>query len=98
LGSDVFVERERRAAAMFFDLQYTLRQLLLAVPQPPPVRRIATTETPAAGFGCCPACHEFVRVEPWGPSGTALCPSCGRLIRRLDALGSERSLGASDEL
>lgn len=82
---------------MLFDPMYTMRQLLRAVAQP---RRFtgtaSTSETPAAGIGCCPVCHEFISVRP--TSGHAVCPSCGRLIRSLDPLGSDRSLGATDEL
>jgi hypothetical protein len=58
----------------------------------------ASPGKPVAGYGCCPACHEFVCIEPWGPSGNAICPNCGRMIRSLDPLGSDRSLGATDEL
>jgi hypothetical protein len=52
---------------------------------------------PVARFGCCPVCHEFVRIEPSLQAGGDRCPNCGRLIRSLDSLGSETSLGAADE-
>ena len=84
---------------MFFDPMYTMRRLLRAIPEPRTRSSVAATdssETPA--FGCCPACHDFVRVEPGGPSGTANCPNCGRLIRSLDALGSGGSLGRTPEV
>ncbi len=83
---------------MFFDPMYTIRQLLRAIPRPrmrPLEPTTASSVTPA--FGCCPACHEFVHVEPWGLSRAAVCPNCGRLIRSLDALGAGRSRGETPE-
>jgi hypothetical protein len=86
---------------MFFDPMLTMRRLLEAIPQPR--RRVAWTDTTSpgasvAGFGCCPVCHEFVRIETLSSATNVLCPSCGRLIRSLDPLGSDRSLGFTDEL
>jgi hypothetical protein len=84
---------------MFFDPMYTMGQLLRAVAQPRRVTSVArTSETPAVGIGCCPVCHEFVRARLPGPSARTFCPSCGRTIRSLDPLGSNGSLGATDEL
>jgi hypothetical protein len=91
---------ETGAPAVFFDPMYTLRQLLRAIPQPGR-RSVGPATTPsgttAVGYGCCPACHEFVSIPTSGPSASAACPSCGRPIRSLDALGSPGSLGATDE-
>ena len=38
--------------------------------------------------GCCPACGAFVYLGPPNSSGEAPCPSCGQLVRSLDALSS----------
>lgn len=80
-----------------YSLMWQLAKLI-----PKPKRRAGGSATTAssgavARFGSCPACHEFVQVKPWGPSGSAVCPNCGRLVRSLDALGSERSSTDSDE-
>jgi hypothetical protein len=86
---------------MFFvNAGYALRRMIEAFPLPRRTRGAGKSPTgkPVAGYGCCPACHEFVRSEPWGPSGNAICPSCGRLIRSLDALGSERPSAGTDKL
>lgn len=71
-----------------YSLMWQLAKLI-----PEPRVRTSGKETarhngPNEGFGCCPACHDFVRVESWGPSGTAICPSCERLIRSLEPLGA----------
>lgn len=78
-----------------------MQQLARLVPRPRRFRSwtgMTSLGSPQAGFGCCPACHEFIRIEPAGPRREATCPACGRAIRSLDPLGSERSLGATDEL
>ena len=84
---------------MFFDPMHTMRQLLRAIPQRGRASRSVSRPSaePITGFGCCPVCHDFVRVDSWGPTGGAICPGCGRLIHSLDSLGSTRSLGATDE-
>jgi hypothetical protein len=80
---------------------HAFRRMMEAFPLP---WRLAKRAEPAldratsAGYGCCPACQQFIRFEPRRPGGQAVCPSCGRLIRSVDPLGSARSLGATDEL
>lgn len=100
-GRDPSLAKSGAATNMVWDPMYTLRRLLDAIPQPGrrsvhPAR--ASSETPMAGYGCCPACHEFVCMQSSGPSTKAVCPNCGRLIDSLDALGSDRSNGRTDEL
>ncbi len=79
---------------MFFDPMGTLRRLLQAIPEtgrrfvrPAPALPASAVVT----VGCCPVCHEFVRINPVRPPAHSYCPSCGRAIRGLDPLGSERS-------
>ena len=83
---------------MFCDPMYAVRQLLIAFSRTPHVTGSHGVPIHPAHIGCCPACHDFVRVNSWERTGDGVCPSCGRRIKRLDALGSSNSLGATDEL
>jgi hypothetical protein len=75
---------------LFWDPNFALRQLMRMVPAPkqtaPSLRRTSVS-TPRVRCGCCPVCHEFVRIGPSGQPANAVCPSCGHSIESLDALG-----------
>jgi hypothetical protein len=85
---------------MFWDAEYVLRQLLAAIPGPrrsSERKRTARSGKPVASYGCCPACHEFVCMNPADRAGNARCPTCGHLIGTLVPLGAEGPTGVGDE-
>lgn len=76
----------------FWTLYSIARQMTRMVPDPSeryqhqkraPVRLLAVT----GGCGLCPACRDFVCIEPSGPDGDALCPHCGAWIDALEPPG-----------
>jgi hypothetical protein len=52
-------------------------------------RRSRLPGQPADGFGRCPVCREFIRLDGSTPAGQPHCPRCGRLVRSLDPLWPE---------
>lgn len=52
-------------------------------------RRKRAPVAPTDRYGCCPVCREFVRVRQAVLAGYTPCPSCGRMIRSLRALGDD---------
>ncbi len=81
-----------------YTAMWQMARLILSLPRRSGIAAVTTPGPPVDRCGGCPSCRALIRIEPTHPGKETFCPDCGRLIRSLEALGSERSPGGTPEL